>query len=150
MSKKLLVGLGSLCLTPLLLELGFRALEGPLGIDEKGLENTRAYVCDGSFGWYAPHPYTSYIKPINKFGFNDLEFCASAFPAITTVATPRYEMGRRAAEIVLEIIRGSGDRPRERKIDLGFSIVERASTRRRPATVTSAPSKVARLLKPVP
>jgi LacI family gluconate utilization system Gnt-I transcriptional repressor len=83
-------------------------------------------------------------------GFNDLEFCASAFPAITTVATPRYEMGRRAAEIVLEIIRGSGDRPHDRRIDLGFSIVERASTRRRPAAAASAPSKIARLLKTAP
>lgn len=85
MSKKLLVGLGSLCLTPLLLELGFRALEGPLGIDEKGLENTRAYVCDGSFGWYAPHPYTSYIKPINKFGFNDLEWKVERTPGVPRI-----------------------------------------------------------------
>ena len=34
----------------------------------------------------------------------------------------------RAAEIVLEIIRGSGERPRDRRIDIGFRIVERAST----------------------
>ena len=37
-------------------------------------------------------------------------------------------MASRAAEIVLEIIRGSGDRPEPRRIDMGFSIVERAST----------------------
>ena len=48
-------------------------------------------------------------------GFNDLEFCAGAYPALTSVSTPRYEMGRRAAEIVLEIIRGSGERPVERR-----------------------------------
>ena len=62
-------------------------------------------------------------------GFNDLEFCASAYPSLTSVATPRYEMAQRAAEIVLEIIRGSGERPRETRIDLGFAIVPRASTR---------------------
>ena len=83
-------------------------------------------------------------------GFNDLEFCASAFPAITSVATPRYEMGRRAAEMILEIIRGSGERPRQSRIDLGFSIIERASTRRRPAEADAAPGKIARLLKTVP
>ena len=61
-------------------------------------------------------------------GFNDLEFCASTFPSLTSVATPRYEMARRAA----------GDRARDHprlgrasaraRIDVGFRIVERAST----------------------
>lgn len=64
-------------------------------------------------------------------GFNDLEFAASAYPSLTSVATPRYEMARRAAEIVLDIIRGSRQRPANRRIDLGFSICERESTRRR-------------------
>jgi LacI family gluconate utilization system Gnt-I transcriptional repressor len=63
-------------------------------------------------------------------GFNDLEFCASAYPGLTSVAIPRYEMAEQAARIVLDIIRGSGERPRERRIDLGFRIVERDSTRR--------------------
>jgi len=61
-------------------------------------------------------------------GFNDLEFSATAFPSLTTVATPRYEMGRRSAEIVLEIIRGTGERPGERRIDLGFELIVRGST----------------------
>jgi LacI family transcriptional regulator, gluconate utilization system Gnt-I transcriptional repressor len=65
---------------------------------------------------------------VSIIGFNDLEFCASAFPALSSVATPRYEMGRRAAEIVLDIIRGSGVRPAASRIDLGFSITARAST----------------------
>ncbi len=67
-------------------------------------------------------------------GFNDLEFSETAFPSLTTVATPRYEMGRRAAEIILEIVRGSGERPPQRIIDLGFEVVIRDSTRQpRPA-----------------
>ncbi len=61
-------------------------------------------------------------------GFNDLEFSDVAFPSLTTVTTPRYEMGRRAAEIILEIVRGSGERPEERVIDLGFRLVVRGST----------------------
>jgi LacI family gluconate utilization system Gnt-I transcriptional repressor len=61
-------------------------------------------------------------------GFNDLEFSATAHPSLSTVATPRYEMGRRSAEIVLEIIRGSGSRPADRRIDLGFKLIVRGST----------------------
>jgi len=61
-------------------------------------------------------------------GFNDLEFSAYAYPSLSTVATPRYEMARRAAEIILEIVRGSGKRPRKRQIDLGFRVVIREST----------------------
>ena len=63
-------------------------------------------------------------------GFNDIEFCASAFPSISSVATPRYDMARRAAEIILDIVRGSGERPEESRIDVGYRIVERDSTRR--------------------
>ena len=63
-------------------------------------------------------------------GFNDTEFCAAAFPSLSSVATPRYDMARRSAEIIIEIIRGSGARPDEKRIDVGFRIVERDSTRR--------------------
>jgi LacI family gluconate utilization system Gnt-I transcriptional repressor len=60
-------------------------------------------------------------------GFNDLEFAACAHPPISSVATPRYEMGRLAAEIVMKIIE-TGERPAERRIDVGFTIRERGST----------------------
>lgn len=68
---------------------------------------------------------------ISLIGFNDLEYAACAYPSLTSVLTPRYEMGRKTAEIVLEIIRGSGKRPPRRRIDIGFKIMERESTRRR-------------------
>jgi LacI family gluconate utilization system Gnt-I transcriptional repressor len=68
-------------------------------------------------------------EDVSIIGFNDLEFCASTFPTLTSVATPRHEMARRAAAIILEIIRGSGERPPERRIDLGFTVVHRQSTR---------------------
>lgn len=75
---------------------------------------------------------------VSIIGFNDLEFCASSFPALTSVATPRYEMARRAAGIVLEIVRGSGARPATNRIDLGFSISKRASTGPRAAAAVRA------------
>ena len=46
----------------------------------------------------------------------------------SSIATPRYEMARRAAEIILEIIRGTGNRPKQRRIDLGFRLISREST----------------------
>lgn len=62
-------------------------------------------------------------------GFNDLEFAASSYPALTTIAVPRQEMARLSAEIVLEIIRGSGARPKTARIDLGFKLSLRDSTK---------------------
>jgi LacI family gluconate utilization system Gnt-I transcriptional repressor len=67
---------------------------------------------------------------ISIIGFNDLEFSATAFPGLTSVATPRYDIGHRSGEILLEIIRGSGERPKDSRIDLGFTLVERGSTAR--------------------
>ncbi|TMJ40358.1 MAG: LacI family DNA-binding transcriptional regulator [Alphaproteobacteria bacterium] len=66
---------------------------------------------------------------LSVVGFNDLEFAASAYPALTTIAVPRREMARMSAEIVLEIIRGSGARPKTARIDLGFKLSLRDSTR---------------------
>ena len=67
-------------------------------------------------------------EDIAILGFNDLEYCASTFPSLSSVTTPRAEMARHAATSVLEIIRGSGERPTHRRIDLGFSVAARAST----------------------
>lgn len=61
-------------------------------------------------------------------GFNDLDFCAAAVPPLTSVSTGRQQMGKWAAEAILEIIRGSGARPEPRRVDLGFTIMQRGST----------------------
>lgn len=83
-------------------------------------------------------------EDISIVGFNDLEFCAAANPAISSVATPRYEMALHAAEIVLEIIRGSGERPTETRIELGTRIMARESTAARVSLVKAgaAPATV--------
>ncbi|MFZ5678123.1 MAG: LacI family DNA-binding transcriptional regulator [Pseudomonadota bacterium] len=70
-------------------------------------------------------------EQMSVVGFNDLEFAASSCPALTSIAVPRHEMGRLSAEIVLEIIRGSGARPKTSRIDLGFKLALRDSTGRR-------------------
>jgi LacI family gluconate utilization system Gnt-I transcriptional repressor len=61
-------------------------------------------------------------------GFNDLEFMASSVPTLTSVRTNRYEMGKNAAAMVIETLEGR--RPEQGVIDLGFSIVQRESSRR--------------------
>lgn len=61
-------------------------------------------------------------------GFNDLEVAACSYPSLSTIAIPRYEMAYCAAEIILEIIRGQGNRPKNRQIDLGFRLIAREST----------------------
>jgi len=59
-------------------------------------------------------------------GFNDLEFTASAVPALTSVRTNRYEMGRHAVTMVIDAIEGR--RPPEPVIDLGFQLMVRESS----------------------
>lgn len=61
-------------------------------------------------------------------GFNDLDFCVATMPALTSVSTERQRIGTWAAQSILEIIRGSGRRPRQPQLDVGFSIKARGST----------------------
>ena len=58
-------------------------------------------------------------------GFNDLPFAAVSSPSITTVATPRYEVGFEAARMLLQIVDGAV--PERGRIDLGFELVVRES-----------------------
>ncbi|MGJ4889257.1 LacI family DNA-binding transcriptional regulator [Bradyrhizobium sp. HKCCYLRH3099] len=65
-------------------------------------------------------------------GFNDMEFMASAVPTLTSVRTNRYEMGLRAATMIMDEVEG---RPvTERVIDLGFEVMERQSSTLQHAT----------------
>lgn len=65
-------------------------------------------------------------------GFNDLDFCVASVPPLTSVSTGRQEMGTWAARSILEIIRGSGEWPGPRRVDVGFKIMARGSSAPRP------------------
>lgn len=65
-------------------------------------------------------------KDIAIIGFNDSEIASQVNPALTTVSTPRFEMGRLAADMLLRRLRGT--RVDSARIDIGFRIVEREST----------------------
>jgi LacI family gluconate utilization system Gnt-I transcriptional repressor len=58
-------------------------------------------------------------------GFGDLQLLAGVAPSITTVRIDGKRMGRLAAELIIE--RAEGRRVAQRVIDVGFSIIERAS-----------------------
>lgn len=60
-------------------------------------------------------------------GFDDIDLAALTTPPLTTVHIPRYEVGRRAAEMVLARAADRGQ-PTEKRVDLGFRIVVRGST----------------------
>jgi LacI family gluconate utilization system Gnt-I transcriptional repressor len=61
-------------------------------------------------------------------GFNDLEYAGFAFPSITSVRVPRYEIGYRAVDMIIRAT-GSGTYP-SKVIDLGYQLVKRGSTDR--------------------
>jgi LacI family gluconate utilization system Gnt-I transcriptional repressor len=69
-------------------------------------------------GWPVP-------RRVAIVGFDDQEIAAEAIPPLTTVRVPRAEIGRRAAEMLLDRLQGKPVSPR--KEDLGFRIVTRAS-----------------------
>jgi len=73
--------------------------------------------------------HISVPRQIAIVGFNDLEFMEAAVPALSSVRTNRYEMGRDAATMVIEAIEGR--RPEQPVIDLGFSVIQRQSSARR-------------------
>lgn len=60
-------------------------------------------------------------------GFNDLEFSAFTQPTLTTVQIARYDIGYRVADMLLRAVRN--EPPGEDKVDCGFSIIPRGSTR---------------------
>lgn len=61
-------------------------------------------------------------------GFNDFDYAGVAYPSLTSVRLPRYEIGYRAADL---LIRATGDgRQPATVIDLGFQLIPRQSTAR--------------------
>jgi len=58
-------------------------------------------------------------------GFDDSELAANTVPPLTSLRIPRYDIGRKAAELLLGRANGAAAGPR--RFDLGFDIIERAS-----------------------
>jgi len=61
-------------------------------------------------------------------GFHDMEMVAAAYPSISSIRTPRFDIGFRAMTMLREALAGHRDGPQV--IDLGFELCPRASTAR--------------------
>jgi LacI family transcriptional regulator, gluconate utilization system Gnt-I transcriptional repressor len=59
-------------------------------------------------------------------GFNDLTGSDQMLPPLTTVRTPRAQIGEAAANMLLTLMRG--ETPAQPLVDLGFEIIQRQST----------------------
>jgi LacI family gluconate utilization system Gnt-I transcriptional repressor len=59
-------------------------------------------------------------------GFNDLTGSDQMWPPLTTVRTPRAQVGEAAAQMLLQLIQGES--PDQAQVDLGFEIIERQTT----------------------
>jgi LacI family gluconate utilization system Gnt-I transcriptional repressor len=65
-------------------------------------------------------------KQVAIAGFNDLNGSDQMLPPLTTVHTPRTEIGERAARMLLQLMRG--EPVAERSVDVGYELVVRGST----------------------
>lgn len=61
-------------------------------------------------------------------GFNDFSFSQFAHPSLTTVRLPAYDMGREAARILIERLRGGGEKGGGHQIELPVELLVREST----------------------
>jgi LacI family transcriptional regulator len=67
---------------------------------------------------------------VSVVGFNDMPFAARFSPPLTTIHIPHYEIGKAAAELMLERLQNGESRPRD--IRLESSLIARESTARPP------------------
>lgn len=63
-------------------------------------------------------------------GFNDLEMSKHLSPSLTSISTPRYEIGRKAVSTIVEAL-DAETVELNTQVDLGFEVVSRGSTNRK-------------------
>ncbi len=65
-------------------------------------------------------------RQVSIAGFNDLPGSAEFVPSLTTIKTPRWEIGVQSAKMLLQLMRG--EPVVEPNVDLGFELLVRQST----------------------
>ena len=63
-------------------------------------------------------------------GYDDIEFAAAAAVPLSSVRQPRYELGRRAAELLLEEAAGNGHRHQQPVLEPELVVRESSMVRR--------------------
>ncbi|WP_439495324.1 LacI family DNA-binding transcriptional regulator [Bosea sp. (in: a-proteobacteria)] len=117
----------------LVVETGFGIREGRLALQDllaRGC-NPDAVFCGSDLwaaGMIAECRRRGIVVPddLAVAGFSDHEIATETDPAITTIRVPRYEIGRKAGELILARLRGEHTGPEI--IDLGFAFKKRDST----------------------
>lgn len=66
-------------------------------------------------------------EQVSVVGFDDIQFAARFYPALTTIHQPRKEIGRQAAALLLDLINQPG-KVKKQEIVLGTELVIREST----------------------
>jgi LacI family transcriptional regulator, gluconate utilization system Gnt-I transcriptional repressor len=69
-------------------------------------------------GWEVP-------GKVGIAGFDDQEMATESIPPLTTIRVPREEIGRRAGQMLVDRLDGKPVEPR--RVDVGFSLIERGS-----------------------
>jgi LacI family gluconate utilization system Gnt-I transcriptional repressor len=64
-------------------------------------------------------------EQVSLIGFNDLPGSAHMVPRLTSIRTPREQVGQRAAQLLLGLLDGN---VQQAQVDLGFELVVREST----------------------
>ncbi|MFC0322134.1 LacI family DNA-binding transcriptional regulator [Gallibacterium melopsittaci] len=64
-------------------------------------------------------------KDLDIVGFNDLDFAKVLNPTLTTIATPRFEIGKLGAQTLIQFL--SGQTPEQQTIELPFKFIRRQS-----------------------
>jgi ABC-type sugar transport system substrate-binding protein len=68
-------------------------------------------------------------RDIAVVGFDDFPWADVLRPRLTTIAQPLYELGRTAAEVLLEQLSGSGAQPRQVRLPGTLVIRDSSGTR---------------------
>jgi LacI family transcriptional regulator, gluconate utilization system Gnt-I transcriptional repressor len=66
-------------------------------------------------------------RELSVMGFGDFEIGAGINPPLTTIHVDFHALGTRTGSLILDLLRQPGERPEARRIDVGLSIIERAS-----------------------
>ena len=89
MVRKFVIGLACVLASLIVAEVGFRLLEGPLGVNRGDLRNFRSVLVRGTLPNFEPRAHTVFARPRNVSTFNSQGFNDADWPVAKTPGVPR-------------------------------------------------------------
>ncbi|WP_456296430.1 LacI family DNA-binding transcriptional regulator [Vibrio sp. AK197] len=71
---------------------------------------------------YCSHHQIAIPKQISVVGYNALDIGQAIIPKLTSVETPRFEIGQKSAELLLDVLTGTV--PEQKVYDLGYQLTQ--------------------------